>query len=184
MPINVFVDAAIGTTTTGAGIRIDLGSISSNTLKPLDFSFPLGKIDSPNEAEIIVINRASDIFMSLIHLINANCRLENEYVVLKCDSAAAIKALELCEKIKPQQLRMLVKKTRKAWDDVRIDRESGPGFIAGWSIQKISRKDNPAHGLANAAIRQLEGLYKWTPNATNSGTSSSKASRLARRQPR
>lgn len=181
MPICVYLDASIGKVTAGAGIRIDLGS---DTLKPIDLSFPLGKIDSPNEAEVIVIHRASDIFVNLLHLINSNRRLEDEYIILKTDSAAAVRAIELCERIKEPNLRTLAKRARKAWDDVRIDRPKGPGFIAGWSIEKIPRHKNPAHKLAASAVTQLEGLYKWIPSATNSGTSSSKASKSARRQPR
>lgn len=181
MPIRVYVDASIGRTTAGAGIRIDL---CSSHLKPIDFSIPLGIIESPNEAEILAIHRAAGILLNLVHLIDSRTSLVEEYVILHSDSVAAVRALQLRERITDQNLRTLAKRAAKAWDDIRVDRVNGPGLIAGWSVEKISRAKNPAHVLAKKAISDYEDMYKWTPNATNSGTSSSKASKSARRQRR
>ena len=180
MPIKVFVDASIGKTMAGAGVVIDLGP---GSLAPIELSIPLGKIDSPNEAEVLAIHRAADMFVSLIALINHGRALSDEYVVIQCDSSAAVKAIQLCEQIKPKPLRVLAKKARKAWDSVRISVQNGPGYIAGWSIVKIDRTRNKAHDLATQAVAQSEDLYTWTKSNPSSGPSSSTGS-TSRRKPR
>ena len=181
MPISVYVDASVGQSSCGVGIRI---CVDSAPFPPIDLATPAAKMGSPNEAEVFAIKQAADTFLTLVRLIDFNKRLKDEYITLYTDSTAAFKAVLECEAVKDKRLRVLAKNARTAWDDIRRNTlDDARGLIAGWEIKKIDRTKNPAHALAAAAMAQTEDLFKWKPKKIASGPSRSKSSKSAVTKP-
>lgn len=181
MPISVYVDASVGQSSCGVGIRI---CVDSAPFPPIDLATPAAKMGSPNEAEVFAIKQAADTFINLVRLIDFNRRLKNEYITLYTDSTAAFKAILECEAVKDKRLRVLAKNARTAWDDIRRNTlDDTRGLIAGWEIKKIDRAKNPAHALAASAMAQTEDLFKWKPKKIASGPSRSKSSKSAVTKP-